>query len=416
MVSSGTWTTTANLNVGRNGAGALTVNGGVVATGSNSHVGLNAGSTGVATVSSGTWTTTNSLLVGSGGAGTLDVTGGLVVNNAATIGNGAGSNGSVTMSAGTWTSSGNLTVGGSGTGTLTMNGGLVTVGGALTRGSGGTINLNAGGSLQIGTGGTQGVLLGGTSSFVNDGTLIFNRSNAFTYSGVLSGSGAVVKQGAGTFTLSATSTYSGPTSVSAGTLLVNGRLANSAVTVGNGGTLGGNGSVGALVTVQSGGVLSPGSSPGALAAAALDLEAGSTTFMEVIGSGATAGTAGTDYDQFQITTPSSLTYGGSLVLSFIGNPLFDLGTSFSLFQFTGVPGGGFGAVTTAVGSSTYSGKTFQLNANGNWYTPDTSAGQYLVFDPASGRLSIVPEPSTWVLACLGIAALALKARRRSRSV
>jgi len=59
--------------------------------------------------------------------------------------------------------------------------------------------------------------------------------------------------------------------------------------------------------------------------------------------------------------------------------------------------------------------TFQHNANGNWYTPDTSRGQHLVFDPASGRLSIVPEPSTWVLACLGAAAVGLKARRRSRA-
>ena len=38
--------------------------------------------------------------------------------------------------------------------------------------------------------------------------------------------------------------------------------------------------------------------------------------------------------------------------------------------------------------------TFQHNANGNWDTPDTSNGQYRVFNPASGQLAIVPEPST----------------------
>jgi len=73
------------------------------------------------------------------------------------------------------------------------------------------------------------------------------------------------------------------------------------------------------------------------------------------------------------------------------------------------------SLTTADGSSSYSGMTFQHNANGNWYTPDASRGQYLVFDPASGRLLIVPEPSPWVLAAIGAAAVALKARRRRRA-
>lgn len=136
--------------------------------------------------------------------------------------------------------------------------------------------------------------------------------------------------------------------------------------------------------------------------------------MQVIGSGSAAGTAGTDYDQVHITTANSLTYGGELVLSFISSPLFDNGTMFSLFQFTGTAGGGFTSVTTAAGSSSYSGMTFQHNANGNWYTPDTSRGQYLVFDPATGRLSIVPEPSTWVMAAIGVGLVALKARRRKR--
>jgi hypothetical protein len=88
---------------------------------------------------------------------------------------------------------------------------------------------------------------------------------------------------------------------------------------------------------------------------------------------------------------------------------------FSLFSFTGVPGGGFSSVATTAGSSSYSGMTFRHNANGNWYTPDTSRGQYLVFDPASGRLSIVPEPSTWVLAVIGAGFLGLTARRRKRA-
>jgi hypothetical protein len=56
-------------------------------------------------------------------------------------------------------------------------------------------------------------------------------------------------------------------------------------------------------------------------------------------------------------------------------------------------------------------------ANGNWYTnPDTAAGQYLIFSPASGRLAIVPEPSTWVMGAIGAGLVALKARRRKRAM
>ena len=76
---------------------------------------------------------------------------------------------------------------------------------------------------------------------------------------------------------------------------------------------------------------------------------------------------------------------------------------------------GHTTVTTAAGSGSSSGMTFQHNSNGNWYTPDTSRGQYLVFNPASGQLVIVPEPSTRVLASIGAAAVGLQARRRSRA-
>jgi hypothetical protein len=88
---------------------------------------------------------------------------------------------------------------------------------------------------------------------------------------------------------------------------------------------------------------------------------------------------------------------------------------FSLFQFTGAARGAFTSVRTE-GTGSYAGLTLQYNANGNWYTnPDTAAGQYLVFSPASGRLAIVPEPSTWVMAAIGAGLVALKAGRRKRA-
>jgi autotransporter-associated beta strand protein len=324
----------------------------------------------------------------------------------------------------------------SGAGALVKEGaGNVTLSGANTYAAGTTITA---GTLALGS--ADAIGSSGTISF-GGGTLRFSENNTTDYSArfsnaasqqvkidtdgqnvvlasnLTSSGGSFEKLGLGTVTLSGTNTYSGGTAVSAGSLLVNGSLANSAVTVGNGGTLGGSGSLGALLTVQSGGVLSPGNSPGVLAAAALDLQAGSTTFIEIAGSGLSAVTAGTDYDQIRITTATenSLTYGGELVLSFINDRLFDNGTMFSLFSFTGTARGAFTEVRTE-GSGSYSGLTLQYNANGSWYShPDTAAGQYLVFSPASGRLAIVPEPSTWVMAAIGAGLVALKARRRKRA-
>ena len=123
-------------------------------------------------------------------------------------------------SGGQWSLSSNLAVGDGGTGSLTIgSGGLVVVKGNLVRGASGTINLNAGGTLQIGTGTNTGTLLGGTGSLANNGTLVFNRSNASTYTGVLSGSGAVTKLGAGQLTLGGANSYTGGTVVSAGSLV-----------------------------------------------------------------------------------------------------------------------------------------------------------------------------------------------------
>ena len=96
------------------------------------------------------------------------------------------------------------------------------------------------GVLMIGQGnpGEPGSIV---SSVVNNsGALIFNRVEDLTYGGAISGAGTFEKQAAGTLTLTGANTYTGTTTVSAGTLLVNGRIGASSVSVANG-TLGGNG-------------------------------------------------------------------------------------------------------------------------------------------------------------------------------
>ena len=173
----------------------------------------------------------DTLYVGYQGAGTLNVSGGRVTNTAGYLGFNAGSKGMATVSGGTWGTNGNLTVGSVGTGTLTMSGGLVSVSGTVSQGTHGNIKLNSGGTLEIGVGGTTGVL--GVSTLTNNGTLIFNRSNASTYTGVLSGSGSVTRLGGGTFTLSGSSSYTGATAVNGGKLFVNGQLGNTAASLGD---------------------------------------------------------------------------------------------------------------------------------------------------------------------------------------
>ena len=238
-VSGGTWSNSGELFVGWNGTGTLNVTGGSV-TNTAGYVGYQAG-VGIATVSSGTWANSGDLTIGYGVSlglpdGTLNVTGGYVSNTNGIIGNAHDSIGMATVSGGTWATNGNLHVGLQGTGTLTMSGGLVSVSGTVSQGTHGAIHLNSGGTLEIGVGGTTGVL--GVSTLTNNGTLIFNRSNASTYTGVLGGSGAVTKLGGGTLTLSGSNTYTGSTHINGGVLAYgasNVLSDSTAVTVAGGG-------------------------------------------------------------------------------------------------------------------------------------------------------------------------------------
>ena len=110
----------------------------------------------------------------------------------------------------------------SGTGSLTQIGtGTTTLTGTNTYTGGTTISA---GTLQVGAGGTTGSIAG---NVLNNGVLAFNRSDATTFDGVISGTGSVTKSGAGTQTFTGDNTYTGTTTISAGTLQL-----------GNGGTTG----------------------------------------------------------------------------------------------------------------------------------------------------------------------------------
>jgi fibronectin-binding autotransporter adhesin len=123
----------------------------------------------------------------------------------------------------------------------------------------------AAGTLQVGDGGTTGALK--TTGVTNNAKLVFSRSNAYDYTGVIAGTGSLTQSGGpgSVLTLSSAQTYTGDTVVTSGTLDVTGSTSSaSAVKVASGGTLKVTGSVN-NVTVDSGGsITGPGTVNGNL--------------------------------------------------------------------------------------------------------------------------------------------------------
>jgi autotransporter-associated beta strand protein len=92
-------------------------------------------------------------------------------------------------------------------------------------------------TLQLGNGGTTGSIVG---DIALGGTLVFNRSNTYSFDGTISDdgpeTGKVVQNGPGTLILTGTNSYSGGTTVNAGTLsITNGNAIGSGrLTLGQG--------------------------------------------------------------------------------------------------------------------------------------------------------------------------------------
>jgi autotransporter-associated beta strand protein len=191
------------------------------------------------------------------------------------------------------------------------------------------------GTLMIGEGnpGYPGSIV--SSVVENSASLVFNRGENITYAGAISGTGEVIKQAAGRLILTGTNNYTGNTTLTEGTLWVNGVVGGSAVTV-TSGTLGGNGLIEGPVTIQSGGRLAPGTSIGAL------------------------------------TISNSLNLSGNTIMEL--NPA--TGTNDLIRGLTSVSYGGRLTLTTVGGNITAS-NTFKL------FSADTYAGAFTVFTPAT---------------------------------
>jgi autotransporter-associated beta strand protein len=119
-----------------------------------------------------------------------------------------GANNSSTVYSGAISGTGNLVK--VGTGTQTLSGTNIYTG---------STTINAGGALQLGSGGTSGSIAS-SSAITDNGTLIINRSDAFSLNQTLTGSGGLIHAGSGTTTLTlASNGYTGTTAVNAGTLV-----------------------------------------------------------------------------------------------------------------------------------------------------------------------------------------------------
>ncbi|HEX7261460.1 MAG TPA: DUF1349 domain-containing protein, partial [Luteolibacter sp.] len=216
----------------------------------------------------------------------------------------------------------------SGSATLNLNGGTFITGqkfnnaGSVTASGTANLNFSNGGILklsadvaalattagrpfnvQVGSGG--GVI--DTNGFSTD--LAMN----------VSGNGDLAKRGGGVLTLSGSNIHDGATTIEAGTLAITGALGNSTVSVANGATLAGSGSIAGTVDVQAGGKLAPA---GTLTINNTLALSGSVQ-MKLSKNGATLGND-------RVAGISTVNYGGTLVVTHQGDAL-TAGNSFQLF-------------------------------------------------------------------------------------
>jgi len=384
LAGSGNWT--MNNAVG-NGTGALgltkTGTGTLVLSGNNTYsggttIGTNGGASIIRATSNTALGTGAVLILGNGGSNRLELTGGITLANAINVnGKGAtlGQPSSILNVSGNNTLTGTVTVQTGGQhSTIQSDAGLLTLSNAIALTSNAT--------------GTRSVLFTGVGNTAVSGAITNGSSSGLE----------IYKQGTGTLTLAGTNTYTGATTVSAGTLLINGNnsSATGTVTVSNANTtLGGNGTVGGATTLNADTKLSAGAAAGAI---------GTFTFSNGLNLAAASNdTAAYIFDLGSV---------GSSDLVVISGGTLDVGTNLSSTDFTFNQLGGFGTGTytlfdsSATVAGTVDSSIFSLGGGFNGQLLLADSGSNVVLD-----VTVVPEPAVTLLGGLGL--LGILRRRRS---
>lgn len=245
-------------------------------------------------------------------------------------------------------------------GTLKYTGGAVDTNRLFALKSSSTIDASGTGAVNFTNAGNMGFAATNVSRTL---TLTGTNTGNNTIAAVISNRSEVnitslAKTGDGTWVLGGASTYTGATLVSAGTLLVNGSLGNSAVTV-NSGAFGGTGTIGST----------------------LDLESGTFHVADL-------------FDALQVT--------GTVTL-FAGFGIDDL----TGLDWGSVDTGTYTLINGALGSGVFDG--LDNNSLGTAY--DIGGGRRAYFQDGSLQLVVIPEPRAALLGGLGL--LALLRRRRA---
>ncbi len=229
--------------------------------------------------------------------GTLNVASPILLNGGVelTIGQAVNGDGNVNMS-GVINGTGSLIKNGGGilalagannyTGHTTIIGGTLHVfANNVIPNSSAVILASAGATLDVdGKSETIGSLTGvaGTTVTLGNGSLIIGSDNGSgSFEGIITGTGTLTKIGSGIQTLTGNNLYTGLTTVSGGTLLVNGTH-DGAYSVTTGASLGGTGTV-TQVTLSGGSIAPGGATPGTFTVGSLTIQANSGLFVRLNG-------------------------------------------------------------------------------------------------------------------------------------